>query len=192
MILGGGDTGNDCAATAIRQGAVSVTQIEMMPKPPAERAENNPWPEWPLVLKTDYGQEEAIVCFGHDPRIYSSTITSLVREGNTLCAVETAKVSFRDRKMEVSGDREVLPCELLIIAAGFTGCEKELPDSAGIACTVRNTVMTGENSYMTNREGVFAAGDMHTGQSLVVNAVNEGIRCAKEADAWLMGYTNLL
>ena len=192
VILGGGDTGNDCLASSIRQGASSVTQIEMMKKPPLERQADNPWPQWPKVLKTDYGQMEAIEVFGQDPRLFEKTITRLIMEEGELKAAEIADVSFENGSLVISEHRDTIPCSLLIIAAGFTGCETELPRSFGIECTERNTVATAPGKYQTNIDGVFTAGDMHRGQSLVVWAIREGMECAKEADQWLMGYTNLL
>ena len=192
VILGGGDTGNDCVATAIRQKCASVTQIEMMPAPPAERRDDNPWPEWPKVLKTDYGQEEAIHVFGHDPRVFSKTVTTLIKEENRLKAVEIADIHFEDGRPVISEERETIPCDLLIIAAGFTGCEPGLPLSAGIELTKHNTVASAEGSYQTNVPAVFSCGDMHRGASLVVWAIREGLECARKVDEWLMGYTNLI
>ncbi len=192
VVLGGGDTGNDCVGTCIRQHCASIVQIEMMPKPPAERRADNPWPEWPKTLKTDYGQEEAIHVFGEDPRMFSKTVTNLITEDGKLNGIELADVTFENRLPIISEARTVIPCDLLIIAAGFTGCEKELPQSAGIELSARNTVSTAPGSYASSREGVFTAGDMHRGQSLVVWAIVEGLQCAAETDAWLMGYTNLI
>ncbi|MBQ7993524.1 MAG: glutamate synthase subunit beta [Solobacterium sp.] len=192
VILGGGDTGNDCAATAIRQKCASVTQIEMMPAPPLQRREDNPWPEWPKVLKTDYGQEEAVYVFGKDPRVFSRTVTALIAEEGVLNAVETASVRFEKGRPVISEEREILPCDLLIIAAGFTGCETELPLSMGIELSGRNTVASEENSYASSVEGIFSCGDMHRGASLVVWAIREGLECAREVDEWMMGYTNLI
>ncbi len=192
IILGGGDTGNDCVGTCIRQGCCSVIQIEMMPMPPKERAENNPWPQWPKVLKTDYGQEEAVHVFGKDPRVFSHTITRLIKEDNKVVEAETAEVHFIEGRLVPSEEREVISCDLLIIAAGFTGCEKELVSSNGIELSARNTVKTDQGKFATSKEGIFTAGDMHRGQSLVVWAIAEGLQCAKEVDEWLMGYTNLL
>lgn len=191
IVLGGGDTGNDCVATCIRQNCASVTQIEMMKRPPEERAEDNPWPEWPKVLKTDYGQLEAIEVFGSDPRIFSHTVTKLHMEDGILKRAELAEIHFENGKPVVSDDRQEMPCDLLIIAAGFIGCETALPCQAGITLTERNTVKTESGSYAANLEGVFTAGDMHRGQSLVVWAIREGLECARETDAWLMGYTNM-
>lgn len=192
VIVGGGDTGNDCVGTCIRHGCASVTQIEMMPCPPIERAANNPWPEWPKVLKTDYGQEEAIAVFGHDPRIYQTTINALIQEDGKLKAVQTVKVHFENRQMiEEEGSEQVIPCDLLIVAAGFTGCESYTPDAFDIELSPRHTVLTKDGSYASSKEKVFTAGDMHRGQSLVVWAIDEGRRCAREVDEYLMKYTNL-
>ena len=192
VIVGGGDTGNDCVGTCIRHGCKSVTQLEMMPCPPEERTADNPWPEWPNVLKTDYGQEEAIAVFGHDPRIYETTVKKLILEKGALKAIQTVRVTFKDRKMvEIAGSEKTIPCQLLIIAAGFTGCEPYTAKAFGVALTARNGVQTEAGMYHTNIDKVFTAGDMHRGQSLVVWAIDEGRRCAKEVDRYLMGYTNM-
>ncbi|MBR2810817.1 MAG: glutamate synthase subunit beta [Solobacterium sp.] len=192
VILGGGDTGNDCVATAIRQKCTSAVQLEMMPAPPQERREDNPWPQWPRVMKTDYGQQEAMHVFGKDPRIFSKTLTALVKEGEVLKAVETADIHFEGGKPVISEEREILPCDLLVIAAGFTGCETALPLSAGVSLTALNTVAAKEGGYATNVPGIFTCGDMHRGASLVVWAIREGLECAREVDEWMMGYTNLI
>ena len=192
VIVGGGDTGNDCVGTCIRHGCKSVTQLEMMPEPPAVRADSNPWPEWPKVLKTDYGQEEAIEVFGHDPRIYETTVKELIRKNGKLSAIRTVGVTFRNGRLEeVPGTEKTLPCELLLIAAGFLGCQPYAADSFGVELSPRSTVKTEEGHYRTNVEKIFTAGDMHRGQSLVVWAIAEGRQCAKEIDEYLMGYTNM-
>lgn len=151
VIVGGGDTGNDCCGTAIRQGAKSVTQIEMMPEPPVERAASNPWPEWPKVLKVDYGQQEAIRVFGHDPRVYETTIKAIeTKKDGSIKAVTTSKVKFENRQMVlVEGTEQKLPCDLLIIAAGFTGCESYVADAFGVALTERHVVKTEAEHYHT-------------------------------------------
>ncbi|MCI6767721.1 glutamate synthase subunit beta [Porcincola intestinalis] len=199
VIVGGGDTGNDCTGTAIRHGCKSVTAIEMMPKAPDERAADNPWPEWPKVSKTDYGQEEAIALFGHDPRIYETTIKEFLKDkdGN-LRAVKTVGLRFEKdpqtgrRKMtEVLGSEKELPCEVLVIAAGFLGPEKYVTDAFGVETTERSNVKTAEGGYQTSVEKVFSCGDMHTGQSLVVKAIRQGRECAEAVDKSLMGYTNI-
>ena len=190
VIVGGGDTGNDCVGTCIRHGCESVTQLEMMPKAPDSRGENNPWPEWPRVCKTDYGQEEAIAVFGSDPRIYETTVSRLIRdEGGALTAVETVRLG-PDHK-PLPGTEQTLPCELLLIAAGFLGPKDYVPEAFGLARTARSNVQTAEGGYDTGVAGVFAAGDMRRGQSLVVWAIQEGRAAARQVDEYLMGYTNL-
>ena len=151
VIVGGGDTGNDCCGTSIRQGAKSVTQIEMMPEPPVERAASNPWPEWPKVLKVDYGQQEAIRVFGHDPRVYETTVKAIeTKKDGSIKAVITSKVKFENRQMVlVEGTEQKLPCDLLIIAAGFTGCESYVADAFGVALTERHVVKTEAEHYHT-------------------------------------------
>ncbi len=192
VIVGGGDTGNDCLGTCIRQGARSVVQLEMMPKPPVERTADNPWPEWPKVLKTDYGQQEAIEVFGGDPRVYETTVKELLLDSGKLKAVKTVQVKFENRSLvEVPDTVKEIPCDLLIIAAGFLGCEDYIAKDSGVQTTKRNTVDTDEGSYETSEAGVFTAGDMHRGQSLVVWAIAEGRHCAAQIDEYLMGYTSL-
>lgn len=193
VVVGGGDTGNDCIGTVIRHGCKSVTALEMMPKPPAERAESNPWPEWPKVLKTDYGHEEAIDRFGHDPRVYETTVKEFhTNKKGELKEIVTAKVRFENRKMMlVEGSEKTIPCDLLLIAAGFTGAQKYTAVAFGVELTERNVVKTAEDAYATNVPKVFTAGDMHRGQSLVVWAVAEGRHCAHDVDEFLMGYSNM-
>lgn len=139
VIIGGGDTGNDCVGTSIRHGAKSVTQIEMMPKAPDKRAENNPWPEWPKVCKTDYGQEEAIAVYGHDPRIYESTVKEFIKDKNgSLKAVKIVKLSWekdpatgRMKMQEIAGSEQILDAEIVLIAAGFWEVRNILPMLSG-------------------------------------------------------------
>ena len=192
VIVGGGDTGNDCVGTALRQGCKSVTQLEMMPKAPDHRTDACPWPEWPKVCKTDYGQQEAAAVFGHDPRIFQTTLTGLVRdEAGHLTAVETVQL---DEKLKpVPGTEGKLPCQLLLIAAGFLGPEDYVPEAFGLERTPRSCVKTGEGHYAAcgGDRKVFTAGDMHRGQSLVVWAIREGREAAREVDEYLMGYTAL-
>ncbi len=191
VVVGGGDTGNDCIGTVIRHGCKSVTALEMMPKPPIERDASNPWPEWPKILKTDYGHEEAVELFGHDPRIYETTVKEYVtdKKGN-LKKIVTSKVAFEGGSLKyVEGSEQEIPCDLLLIAAGFTGCESYTPEAFGVDLTERNVVKTAAEGYHTSKEGIFTAGDMHRGQSLVVWAIAEGRECALEVDKYLMGYT---
>ena len=199
VIIGGGDTGNDCVGTCIRHGCKSITQLEMMPKAPDTRAESNPWPQWPLVCKTDYGQEEAIAVFGHDPRIYTTTVKEFKKDkkGNLEKVVTVKLESKKDEKtgrrmmVPVEGTEQELPCELVLIAAGFLGTQKYIADAFGVELNERTNVKTAADKFATNVAGVFTAGDMHTGQSLVVKAIRQGRDCAREVDAYLMGYTNL-
>ena len=190
VIVGGGDTGNDCVGTCIRHGCASVTQLEMMPKAPDQRAENNPWPEWPRVCKTDYGQEEAIACFGHDPRVYETTVAELIGNKNgKLKAVKTVRLG--PDHQPIPGTEAVQDCELLLIAAGFLGPQDYVPQAFQLERTPRSCVKTAEGGYATSVPGVFAAGDMRRGQSLVVWAIREGREAARDVDQYLMGYTNL-
>ena len=199
IVIGGGDTGNDCVGTAIRHGCKSVTQLEMMPKAPDVRTETNPWPQWPLVCKTDYGQEEAIAVFGHDPRIYTTTVKEFKKDKKgKLCKVVTIQLESKvdeatGRRMmvPVEGTEKELPCELVLIAAGFLGTQKYLTDAFGVEVNQRTNIKTDDGRFATNVTGVFAAGDCHTGQSLVVKAIRQGRDCAREVDKYLMGYTNL-
>lgn len=199
LIIGGGDTGNDCVGTAIRQGAKSVMQLEMMPKPPEHRAPENPWPEWPKVLKTDYGQEEAIAVFGNDPRVYQTTVKEFIKDKNgNLCKVKVVKLEpKKDEKTgrmimaEAAGSEYEVPAELVLIAAGFLGAQKSVADAFGVELNERTNVKTAPDQYATNVPNVFTAGDMHRGQSLVVWAIHEGRQAAKQVDQALMGYTNL-
>lgn len=199
VVIGGGDTGNDCVGTAIRQGCASVTQLEMMPQPPLTRAANNPWPEWPRVCKTDYGQEEAIAVFGSDPRIYKTTVKEFVKDADgKLCGLicvklESKKDEATGRMMmvPVEGSEFALEAELVLIAAGFLGCQSYVSDAFGVELTPRTNVKTAPDSYETSEPGVFTAGDMHRGQSLVVWAIREGREAARAVDESLMGYTNL-
>ena len=200
VIIGGGDTGNDCVGTAIRHGCKSVTQIEMMPKAPEKRAENNPWPEWPKILKTDYGQEEALAVFGHDPRIYESTVKEFIKDkSGNLKAVKIVRLSWekdpatgRMSMKEVPGSEQVLDAEIVLIAAGFLGSQKYVTDAFKLELTERTNVKTEAGAYKTSVDNVFVTGDMHRGQSLVVWAIREGREAAREVDESLMGYTNLV
>ena len=199
VIIGGGDTGNDCVGTCIRHGALSVTQLEMMPKQPDKRTAENPWPEWPKVCKTDYGQEEAIALFGHDPRIYETTVKEFLKDKNgNLSGVKTVKLAWKKDEStgrmsmnEIEGSEAVLDAELVLIAAGFLGSEKYVTDAFGVKVNERTNVATAAGTYQTSVENVFAAGDMHRGQSLVVWAIREGREVARDVDESLMGYTNL-
>ncbi len=189
VIIGGGDTGNDCVGTCIRQGAKSVVQLEMMPKPPVCRTDGNPWPEWPKILKTDYGQEEAIAVFGEDPRVYQTTVKRFIKdESGRLKAVETVRLSFDSGKStEEEGSERIIPAEMVLIAAGFLGARSYISGAFGVEMTPRSCIKTESGKYAASRAKVFAAGDVHRGQSLVVWAVREGRECAKEVNDFLCG-----
>ena len=199
MVIGGGDTGNDCVGTAIRLGASSVMQLEMLPKPPLERTQDNAWPEWPKVSKTDYGQEEAIAVFGEDPRVYQTTVTEFVKNkkgevaGAKLVKLESKKDDRTGRMImgPLAGSEEEIKVDLVLIAAGFLGTQSYVTDAFKVEVNERTNVATREGEYQTNQEKIFVAGDMHRGQSLVVWAIREGKEVAREVDASLMGYTNL-
>ena len=199
VIIGGGDTGNDCVGTSIRLGAKSVTQIEMMPKAPDHRAANNPWPEWPKICKTDYGQEEAIAMFGHDPRIYESTVKEFIKDKNgNLSAVKLVKLAWekdpetgRMNMKEIPDSEQILEAQIVLIAAGFLGSQKYVTDAFKVAVDGRSNVKTEAGKYKTSVDNIFTAGDMHTGQSLVVKAIRQGRECAREVDESLMGYSNM-
>lgn len=199
IVIGGGDTGNDCVGTCIRHGCANVTQLEMMPQPPVCRAEDNPWPQWPRILKTDYGQEEAIYVYGQDPRVYQTTVKAFLKdEAGKLCGVKLVKLDWtkdpetgRMNMTEVPGSEYEMPADLVLIAAGFLGCQTYVTENFGVEVTPRTNVATEAGSYKTNVPNVFTAGDMHRGQSLVVWAIREGREAAKQVDLSLMRYTNL-
>ena len=187
LVVGGGDTGNDCVGTCLRQGCKSVTQLEMLPAPPAQRTKNNPWPEWPRVLRTDYGQREAIAAQGRDPRLFETTVERvLAGENGHVCAVETVRVSrgADGRLHPIEGTRRTLPCQLLLIAAGFVGCEAEMAGRFHFSLNARNVPDIPAAAHAL-APGLFAAGDMRTGQSLVVRALADGRAAAREVHRWL-------
>ncbi len=180
VIVGGGDTGNDCVGTSIRQGAKSVIQIEMMKKAPEKRLDTNPWPEWPKVLTTDYGQEEAVEVFGNDPRVFETTIKEIFEENGKITGVLTVKVEFKDGKLvEVQGTEKKLDADVLLIAAGFVGYEEYVDKE--IVVPIKN-----DKSFKTDKDKVFVCGDMKRGQSLVVWAIADGTKCAEEIDTYLL------
>ena len=198
IVIGGGDTGNDCVGTCVRHGAKSVIQLEMMPKLPDTRAADNPWPEYPRVCKTDYGQEEAAAVYGSDPRIYQTTVKRFISDDKgRLNAAELIELSFsKDKKTgrtemkEKKGSERTVPADMVLIAAGFLGAESYVAEAFGVELDDRTNVSTMEGSRLTSVDRVYAAGDMRRGQSLVVWAIREGRDVAAEVDESLMGYTN--
>ena len=198
VVIGGGDTGTDCVGTSIRQGCKNVIQLEIMPMPPMERAANNPWPEWPKVYKMDYGQQEAEATQGADPRSYLVMTKELIEDENGnvtgLTVVDinwekNAKGQFTPKETE--GSERTINAQLVLLAMGFMGPEQKIIDQFKLETDVRSNVKAAHEVYTTNVEGVFAAGDMRRGQSLVVWAINEGRGAARECDRFLMGSTQL-
>jgi glutamate synthase (NADPH) small chain len=198
VVIGGGDTGTDCVGTSMRHGCKSLLQVEILPKPPMDRAADNPWPEWPKVYRLDYGQEEAAAVFGADPRIYLTTVKKFVGDDNgqvkELVSVEIKwekndKGQFTPK--EVPGTEKTRPAQLVLLAMGFLGPEQPLLEQLGIERDPRTNIKADYGKYSTSIKGVFAAGDCRRGQSLVVWAFNEGRGAARECDRYLMGYTNL-
>ncbi|MDR3037424.1 MAG: glutamate synthase subunit beta [Coriobacteriales bacterium] len=191
VIVGGGDTGTDCVATAIRQRARSIVQFQHNPQPPQTRTPDNPWPLWPRVLKTDYGQLEAIEVFGKDPREFETSVKEVVDDGGgRVIAVKTARYCMgyegdRRIKTEVEGSEQTIPADLVLVAMGFERPEETLIDALELKTTPRGLVETPEGSYSTSLNSVFAAGDMRRGQSLVVWALVEGRQAAEECHAFL-------
>ncbi len=198
IVIGGGDTGTDCVGTAMRQGCRSLTQIEILPRPPMERAENNPWPEWPLIYRLDYAQEEAAAKFGEDPRVYLRTVKQLNGDAaGRVQSLTTVQISWRKDPNgrlvpeEVAGSEQQIAAQLVLLAMGFTGPEQPLLEALGLQADARSNIRAEHGRFATNIPGVFAAGDCRRGQSLVVWAINEGRGAARECDRYLMGSTEL-
>lgn len=198
IVLGGGDTGTDCVGTAMRQGCKSITQLEIMAQPPLDRADDNPWPEWPKVYKMDYGQEEAAAKFGADPRAYLTTVKRFnADDGGALKEVVTVQIEWQQNDkgsfvpVEVSGTEKVYPAQLVLLAMGFLGPEQMLLKDLAVDTDLRSNVKADHGKFSTSLKGVFAAGDCRRGQSLIVWAINEGRGAARECDRYLMGTTEL-
>jgi glutamate synthase (NADPH/NADH) small chain len=197
VVIGGGDTGTDCVGTAMRQGCKTLTQIEILPQPPMDRANDNPWPEWPKVYKLDYGQEEAAAKFGDDPRVYVTTVKKLNGDGGAVKSLTTVQITWSKNAngqfvpAEVAGSEKEIPAELVLLAMGFTGPEQPLLKDLGIQTDARSNIVAEHGRFVTNVKGVFTAGDCRRGQSLVVWAINEGRGAARECDRYLMGSTDL-
>jgi glutamate synthase (NADPH/NADH) small chain len=197
VVLGGGDTGTDCVGTALRHGCRSLVQLEIVPRPPLERASDNPWPQWPKVYRLDYGQEEAQALWGEDPRRYAvQTTRFLGDDSDCVRAIETVDVEWvgtngRATPRPIPGTEKTLPAQLVLLALGFGGPESYALDQLGIERDQRNNARAEHGKFSTNIPGVFAAGDMRRGQSLVVWAINEGRGAAREVDRYLLGTTAL-
>jgi glutamate synthase (NADPH/NADH) small chain len=198
VVIGGGDTGTDCVGTSMRHGCKSLVQVEILPKPPLDRAKDNPWPEWPKVYAMDYGQQEAAAKFGADPRVYLTTATKFEGDANgQVKAVHLVQVEWTKNDKgqfvpkNVPGTEKVLPAQLVLLAMGFLGPEQPLLDALGIERDTRTNAKADFEKYSTNIKGVFASGDCRRGQSLVVWAFNEGRGAARECDRYLIGATDL-
>ena len=198
VVIGGGDTGTDCVGTALRHGCKSLIQLEILPKPPLQRAPDNPWPQWPKIYRLDYGQEEAAARFGDDPREYCITAKKFVgNEHGHVKEIVTVRIEWqKDDKgrfvpKEVPGTEQTRPAQLVLLAMGFLGPEDQLLQQLGVERDDRSNVKAEYGKFATSIKGVFAAGDARRGQSLVVWAINEGRVAAKECDRYLMGTTDL-
>lgn len=198
VVIGGGDTGTDCVGTSLRHQAKSVVQLEIMPCPPDERAENNPWPEWPKRLLVDYGQEESIAVQGKDPRDY--LIMTKKIEGDAagnVKAVHTVAIEWQRNEQgqmipkQIAGSEKVYPADLVLLAMGFMGPEARLLEQFGLDADSRSNIKADYDKFATSKKGIFAAGDARRGQSLIVWAIDEGRRAAREVDRYLMGHTYL-
>ncbi|RRK01458.1 glutamate synthase subunit beta [Opitutaceae bacterium TAV4] len=198
IVIGGGDTGTDCVGTSLRQGCRSVTQIEIMPKPPLERQPSNPWPEWPKIYKMDYGQEEAAARQGSDPRIYLTTVKKFIGDAEgRIEKLVTVQIKWEKNDkgqfvpVEQPGTEKTLPAQLVLLAMGFLGPEQPLLKKLGLETDTRSNIKAEHERHTTSNPKVFAAGDCRRGQSLVVWAINEGRAAARECDRALMGATQL-
>jgi NAD(P)H-dependent glutamate synthase small subunit len=193
IVIGGGDTGTDCIGTSLRHGCKSLVNFELFPQPPTQRADNNPWPTWPKILRTDYGHQEAAQRDGKDPRVYSISSTEFVDNGNGhIKAIRTMDVVMKDGKFEnVPGSEREWEADLVLLAMGFLGPEHAVSDQLGISYDQRSNYQAEYGRYNTNVAKVFTAGDCRRGQSLVVRAINEGRESAREIDRYLMGSTQL-
>lgn len=199
VVIGGGDTGTDCVGTSLRHKCKSVVQLEIMPQLPLERGSNNPWPEYPRVHKVDYGQQEAAALYGDDPRQYCITAKKFIGdEQGQIKEVHTVNVEWvkddrgRFAPREIAGTEKVWPAQLVLLAMGFTGPEETVLEQLGVERDERSNAKADYGKFATSVEGVFAAGDMRRGQSLVIWAINEGRGAARECDRYLMGATNLV
>ncbi len=197
IVIGGGDTGTDCVGTSMRHGCKSLMQLEIIPRPPLDRTPDNPWPQWPKIYRLDYGQEEAKAKWGDDPRAYAIQTTKFIGdEAGHIKAIETVQVEWvrdngRSSPRNIPGSEKIHPAQLVLFAMGFSGPENQLLDQLGVEKDPRSNAKADHGKFATSVKGVFAAGDMRRGQSLVVWAINEGRGAARECDRFLMGETQL-
>ncbi|WP_100400971.1 glutamate synthase subunit beta [Bacillus sp. FJAT-44742] len=198
IVIGGGDTGTDCLATSVRHNCKSLTQFDYHVKKSTERLDDNPWPQWPVIHRVEYGHKEAEAVFGKDPRAYTVVTKKFVgdeegrvMEVHTINVEELIDATGKKVKKEIPGTERVWPAQLVLLAIGFTGPEQSIIKSLGIETNERSNVKAEYGKYQTNVKGIFAAGDMRRGQSLIVWAINEGREAARECDRYLMGNTDL-
>lgn len=198
IVIGGGDTGNDCLGTSMRHGCRSLTNFEILPEPPAERAPDNPWPQYPRIYRVDYGHEEAAYVFGKDPREYCILTKAFVGDGNgNVKTARTVRVGWekdesgRFQMKEIAGSEEEWPADLVFLAMGFLGPEEILVKQFGLETDPRSNMKAEYGRFATSVDGIFAAGDCRRGQSLVVWAIAEGRGAAHSVDKYLMGSSAL-
>jgi len=187
IVIGGGDTGTDCIGTAIRQGAKSLVNFELMNQPPVDRSENNPWPQWPTIFRVDYGHEEATSVFGQDPRHYQLLTKAFIKDDNgNVSGLKTINVEFEDGKLnEIAGTEKTWDAQLVLLSMGFVSPEHYLSEDAKIDLDERGNYKAEYGEYSTSKLGIFTAGDCRRGQSLVVWAINEGRGVAKSVNTYL-------
>jgi NAD(P)H-dependent glutamate synthase small subunit len=198
IVIGGGDTGTDCIGTAMRHGCKSLVNFELLPRPPAERAPDNPWPEWPRIFRVDYGHEEVKAVFGSDPREYSILSKEFIGDGDgNVKAISTVRVEWNKgdngqwKMVQTPGSEQQFRADLIFLAMGFLGPEETLAELLGVQLDPRSNFKAEDGRFATSVEGIFAAGDCRRGQSLIVWAINEGRGAAREIDRYLMGATTL-
>jgi NAD(P)H-dependent glutamate synthase small subunit len=198
IVIGGGDTGTDCIGTSIRHGCASLVNFELLPKPPANRAPDNPWPEWPVIFRVDYGHQEAAAKFGSDPREYRVLSKRFLDDGQgNVAGVEVVRVEWTKddagkwKMTEVPRSEQIFEADLVFLAMGFLGPEDTLAEQFGLERDPRSNFKAEYGRYATNVDGVFAAGDCRRGQSLVVWGMAEGRGAARAVDTYLMGSSDL-
>ena len=194
VVIGGGDTGTDCIATSLRHECRSLVNLELMSRPPDERAPDNPWPQWPKIFRVDYGHEEAACRFGADPRTYSVLSKEFIDDGHgRVAGVKIVDLNWQTNPqgklemIEIPGSERILPAQLVLLAMGFLGPESYLAEQLGLEADPRSNFKAEHGRFATNIPGLFAAGDCRRGQSLVVWAINEGRGAARAVDQYLMG-----
>ena len=188
IVIGGGDTGTDCIGTSLRQGAKSIINFELMSQPPEHRSDTNPWPEWPVIFRVDYGHEESNKVFGNDPRRYQLLTKAFLKDSNgAVKGIKTINVDFVDGKLtEIDGTEKTWDAELVLLSMGFLSPEHYLSDDANIELDDRGNYQSKHGEFNTSRKGVFSAGDCRRGQSLVVWAINEGRGVANSVNSFLL------